>query len=80
MVNVCSEATGKLIAANDHASVQIQFAMVNKQGIMTGERQGIVLSGAVRKMGAADESVNRLAGEMGLISTTMNNMSDALIK
>ncbi len=62
----CS-ATGRLITSKDHASVQIAFAEVNASGVATGQSKTFVLSGFVRKDGEADDSLNRLAQEAGLL-------------
>ncbi len=62
----CS-ATGRLIGVKDHASVQISVAEVNAAGIMTGTSKTFALSGAVRKDGESDDSINRLATQAGLL-------------
>mgnify|MGYP003452928254 CR=1 FL=1 len=62
------DATGAIITAKDHASVQINVAKVNAEGkAIVGEYETIVLSGRVRRMGEADDSINRLATEKGIL-------------
>ena len=59
-------ATGRLIEAKDHASVQIAVADVDENGkIIPGRATNIPISGAVRHMGEADDSLNRIAQEQG---------------
>ena len=61
-------ATGRLIEAKDHASVQIAVADVDENGkIIPGRTTNIPISGAVRHMGEADDSLNRIAQELSLI-------------
>ncbi|TPX39156.1 hypothetical protein SeLEV6574_g07404 [Synchytrium endobioticum] len=56
----CS-ATGRLITAKDHASVQINIGDVDAQGRLTGTSKSYALCGFVRSMGESDDSLNRLA-------------------
>ena len=63
----CS-ATNALITAYDHASVQIEISNVDEAGKITGKKQTLALAGFMRKRGEADACLNRLFGEMGLIS------------
>ncbi|KAH6566588.1 hypothetical protein BASA50_007755 [Batrachochytrium salamandrivorans] len=56
----CS-ATGRLIAAKDHASVQINIGDVDAQGRLTGTFKTYAFSGFVRAAGESDDSLNRLA-------------------
>lgn len=58
-------ATGRLITPKDHTSTQISIAQVDANGKMTDGREFIALSGDVRAMGEADDSINRLATERG---------------
>lgn len=58
-------ATGRLITPKDHTSVQLSVAQVDANGKMTDGREFIALSGDVRAMGEADDSINRLATERG---------------
>ena len=62
----CS-ATGRIISAKDHASVQINFAEVNEEGVATGSVVSYALSGYVRSMAEADDSLNLLAQNAGLL-------------
>lgn len=62
----CS-ATGRIISAKDHASVQINFAEVNEEGVATGSVVSFALSGYVRSMAEADDSLNLLAQNAGLL-------------
>ena len=63
----CS-ATNALITAYDHASVQIEVAEVNEHGIRTGKKRTVALAGHMRRRGESDACLNRLFGEMGLLS------------
>merc|ERR1711934_71991 len=63
----CS-ATNALITAYDHSSVQIEIVDVNESGKMKGTKKTIALAGFMRQRGEADACLNRLFGEMGLIS------------
>ncbi|KAI9004053.1 ribosomal protein S21e [Gaertneriomyces semiglobifer] len=62
----CS-ATGRLITAKDHASVQLNVADVDASGRITGSFQTYALSGFVRTLGEADDAVNRLATADGYL-------------
>ncbi|BGO91680.1 hypothetical protein NBRC10512_008128 [Rhodotorula toruloides] len=62
----CS-ATNRLIIAKDHASVQINVAEVDESGKMTGSNVTYAFCGSVRETGDADESLNRLATQDGLL-------------
>ncbi|KAJ3114562.1 40S ribosomal protein S21, partial [Nowakowskiella sp. JEL0407] len=63
IVLFCSSATGRLIPAKDHASVQITIADVDAQGHLTGTTQTYALSGFVRALSEGDDSLNRLASQ-----------------
>ena len=63
----CS-ATNQLITAYDHASVQIEIADVDENGKLNGKRKTVALAGVMRKRGEADACLNRLFGEMDLLS------------
>ena len=63
----CS-ATNHLITAYDHASVQIEIADVDEFGKTTNKKKTLALAGLMRQRGEADGCLNRLFGEMGLIS------------
>ena len=63
----CS-ATGRLINAKDHASVQINIADVDANGrIVPGQTKAYAISGAVRSAGESDDSLNRLATSDGYL-------------
>jgi small subunit ribosomal protein S21e len=63
----CS-ATGRLINAKDHASVQIAIAEVDQNGRITGNTKQYAISGAVRQKGESDDSLNRLLTQDGYLS------------
>ncbi|KAI8814092.1 30S ribosomal protein S21e [Cladochytrium replicatum] len=62
----CS-ATGRLITAKDHASVQINIPDVDAQGRLAGTFKTFAFSGFVRSNGEADDSLNRLATQEGYL-------------
>merc|ERR1711982_37163 len=62
----CS-ASGKLIGAKDHASIQLNVAEVDVNGRMTGSNVTYAICGNLRKMGESDDAINRLAKQDGLI-------------
>ncbi|CAK9438774.1 40S ribosomal protein eS21 [Lodderomyces beijingensis] len=63
----CS-ATNRIIKAKDHASVQISIARVDEDGrAIAGDNVVYALSGYVRGRGEADDSLNRLAQQDGLL-------------
>ncbi|KAJ3324781.1 40S ribosomal protein S21 [Boothiomyces sp. JEL0866] len=63
----CS-ATGRLINAKDHASVQINVVDVDANGVLIpGQYKAYALSGAVRAAGESDDSINRLATQDGYL-------------
>ncbi|KAJ2455847.1 40S ribosomal protein S21 [Coemansia sp. RSA 2336] len=62
----CS-VTNRLIAAKDHASVQINIADVNEEGVITGNVKTYAISGMVRARGESDDSINRLATQDGYL-------------
>ncbi|KAF2006365.1 hypothetical protein P154DRAFT_517989 [Amniculicola lignicola CBS 123094] len=64
----CS-ATGRIIKAKDHASVQISIGKVDENGRYTGENQTYALSGFVRAMGESDDSMNRLTQKDGFLKS-----------
>lgn len=65
----CS-ATGRLITAKDHASIQITVADVDANGVAIKGAAGTVIAlvGSVRANGEADDSINRLATKAGRTS------------
>ncbi len=54
----CS-ATGRIIAAKDHASVQLNVGHLDANGVYTGQYTTVAFSGAVRGNGEADVALNR---------------------
>merc|ERR1712187_386975 len=62
----CS-ASGKLIGAKDHASIQLNIAEVDENGRMTGSNVTYAICGNLRKMGESDDALNRLAKSHGII-------------
>ena len=64
----CS-ASGRIIGAKDHASVQICIAEVDeKTGRMSGGVRHMAISGFIRGMGESDDCLNRLCTEAGILS------------
>ena len=65
----CS-ASGRIVGAKDHASVQIAIAEVDeKTGRMNGNLKHLVVSGFIRGMGESDGCLNRLCSESGILAT-----------
>nr|ALS04937.1 40S ribosomal protein S21 [Pseudodiaptomus poplesia] len=63
----CS-ASNRILAAKDHAAVQINLAEVDEAtGRMTGNFKTYAICGAIRRMGESDDSINRLAKKDGLL-------------
>jgi small subunit ribosomal protein S21e len=64
----CS-ASNRILAAKDHASIQINLAEVDEStGRMTGAFKTYAICGAIiRRMGESDDCINRLAKKDGLI-------------
>jgi small subunit ribosomal protein S21e len=61
-------ASNQIIAAKDHAAVQLDIAEVNEQtGVATGKSVTYALCGSIRMMGEADDSLVRLAARDGFI-------------
>ncbi|XP_033738611.1 40S ribosomal protein S21-like [Pecten maximus] len=57
----CS-ASNRIIAAKDHASIQLNIADVDEStGRMTGSNTTYAICGTIRRMGESDDSLNRLA-------------------
>ncbi|KAI9189665.1 40S ribosomal protein S21 [Blastocladiella emersonii ATCC 22665] len=67
----CS-ATGRLITAKDHSSVQINIADVDENGVLTGSFHTFAFSGAVRRAGESDDSLNRLAQDDGYLKNVFS--------
>jgi len=62
----CS-ATGRIITAKDHASVQINIGEVDANGVFTREFKTYAFSGFVRSNSEVDDSLNRLATQDGFL-------------
>ena len=63
----CS-ASNRILAAKDHASIQINVADVDEStGRMTGGFKTYAICGAIRRMGESDDCINRLAKKDGVI-------------
>ena len=61
-------ASNKIIAAKDHASVQLDIAEVDEHtGRITGKNRTYAICGSIRMMGEADDSIVRLATRDGFI-------------
>lgn len=56
-----------MIKAKDHASVQINIAHLDEEGRATSEVTTYALCGYIRSRGEADDSLNRLAQQDGLL-------------
>merc|ERR1711942_556888 len=66
----CS-ASNRIIGAGDHASVQINIAMVDeKTGRMTGDNKTYAICGKIRGMGESDDALQRLARKDGILPTS----------
>ncbi|PVU95221.1 hypothetical protein BB561_001940 [Smittium simulii] len=63
----CS-ASNRLIAAKDHAAVQINICDVDDNGVMTGSTKTYAISGFIRKLSESDDSLNRLATTDGYLN------------
>ena len=61
------DATNRLIPPHDHASVQFRIAKVNDEGLPTGEYETVTFCGYLRTLGEADNALNRIATEKGLL-------------
>ncbi|XP_064606514.1 small ribosomal subunit protein eS21-like [Liolophura sinensis] len=64
----CS-ASSRIIAAKDHASVQVNLAEVDEStGRMTGAFKTYAICGAIRRMGESDDCLVRLSKKDGIIA------------
>merc|ERR1712062_742480 len=64
----CS-ASNRIIAAKDHASIQINIVDVAEtSGRMTSTFKTYAICGQIRRMGESDDCINRLAKKDGIIS------------
>ena len=68
-VSTFSSASNRIIAAKDHASIQINIADVDETtGRMTSGFKTYAICGQIRRMGESDDCINRLAKKDGIIS------------
>ncbi|KXJ27938.1 40S ribosomal protein S21 [Exaiptasia diaphana] len=65
----CS-VTNSVIAAKDHASVQINVGEIDESGRFTGSSKTYAFSGFLRKQGEADDSMVHLAIRDGIVPKT----------
>ncbi|XP_063815369.1 small ribosomal subunit protein eS21 [Pseudophryne corroboree] len=64
----CS-ASNRIIGAKDHASIQMNFAELEKTtGRYTGLNRTYAICGNIRRMGESDDSILRLAKNDGIVS------------
>ena len=64
-----SSASNRIIAAKDHASIQINIADVDETtGRMTSTYKTYAICGQIRRMGESDDCINRLAKKDGIIA------------
>ncbi|XP_021365005.1 40S ribosomal protein S21-like [Mizuhopecten yessoensis] len=64
----CS-ASNRIIAAKDHASIQLNIADVDETtGRMTGTNTTYAICGTIRRMGESDDSINRLAKKDSILT------------
>lgn len=69
------DATGTLITAKDHSSVQLNIADTTVDGVaIPGSYKTITLCGRVRHMGEADDSVNRLCTQQGILKNVWSSV------
>jgi small subunit ribosomal protein S21e len=61
------DATNRLIPPHDHAAVQFRISKLNDEGLPTGEYETVIFSGYLRTLGEADNALNRIATEKGLL-------------
>lgn len=62
-----SSATGRLITAKDHASIQINVGDVDADGRFSGTFTTYALCGFVRAQAESDDCINRLATRDGYL-------------
>ncbi|CAJ0576115.1 unnamed protein product, partial [Mesorhabditis spiculigera] len=64
----CS-SSGRIIAANDHASIQMDFVDVDPESgrMIPGKVTRYTIAGSIRRMGEADDCLLRLAKRDGII-------------
>nr|AFM85843.1 40S ribosomal protein S21-like protein [Callorhinchus milii]AFM86179.1 40S ribosomal protein S21-like protein [Callorhinchus milii]AFM86474.1 40S ribosomal protein S21-like protein [Callorhinchus milii]AFM86856.1 40S ribosomal protein S21-like protein [Callorhinchus milii]AFM87551.1 40S ribosomal protein S21-like protein [Callorhinchus milii] len=67
----CS-ASNRIIAAKDHASIQINLAEVDKvTGRFNGQHRTYAICGAIRRMGESDDCILRLSKNNGIVTKTI---------
>nr|AFM88960.1 40S ribosomal protein S21-like protein [Callorhinchus milii] len=67
----CS-ASNRIIAAKDHASIQINLAEVDKvTGRFNGQHRTYAICGAIRGMGESDDCILRLSKNNGIVTKTI---------
>ncbi|MES1920430.1 hypothetical protein MHBO_002098 [Bonamia ostreae] len=59
--------TNRIITSKDHASVQLEFALLDEDGIYRGQSNTLVLSGYARKNAASDGAINKFLQENDMI-------------
>ncbi|XP_022659281.1 40S ribosomal protein S21-like [Varroa jacobsoni] len=62
----CS-TSNRIIHAKDHASIQLELAMLNESGSTTYKTKALAICGAIRRMGESDDCVNRLAKDYRML-------------
>eukprot|EP00703_Trepomonas_sp_PC1_P005795 JAP90811.1 Ribosomal protein S21 [Trepomonas sp. PC1] len=62
----CS-ATNRIIAPQDHASIQIKVAELNENGVYDGKSVQFAFCGALRNQGQLDAQLTALAQKMNLM-------------
>uniref|UniRef100_H2Z9X8 40S ribosomal protein S21 n=1 Tax=Ciona savignyi TaxID=51511 RepID=H2Z9X8_CIOSA len=62
----CS-ASGRIVGAKDHASVQLSFIDVDDTGRAMTTSKAYTICGDIRRMGESDDCLNRLAKKDGLL-------------
>ncbi|XP_078490727.1 small ribosomal subunit protein eS21 [Ciona intestinalis] len=62
----CS-ASGRIIGAKDHASVQLSFIDVDETGRALTTAKVYTICGDIRRMGESDDCLNRLAKKAGIM-------------
>ena len=73
--SLISAATGRLITAKDHASVQINIGHVDENGhIIPGQQTTYALCGFVRTLSESDDCLNRLATQDQLLEGYATSM------
>ena len=69
ILTIFSSASNRIIAAKDHASIQLNIVDVDETtGRMTSTHKTYAICGGIRRMGESDDCINRLAKKDGIIS------------